>query len=114
MTWLNEGKTCPDDNCSLGEGDIFPDTMAHREILQLKVRCPNVKEGCDVTMAVADVESHIRQQCGHRRVAQGQRHGESVTCASCGELVPEKSISRYRSLLIPPFNDRIKCFYASF
>ena len=37
ITWLNEGRTCPKDNSSLGEGDIFPDAMAHREILQLSV-----------------------------------------------------------------------------
>ena len=37
MTWLGEGKTCPHDNSSLGEGDIFPDTIANREIMQLLI-----------------------------------------------------------------------------
>ena len=38
MTWLSEGKTCPHDNSSLGEGDIFPDTIAYRDIMQLEIK----------------------------------------------------------------------------
>ena len=50
ITWLNEGRTCPKDNSSLGEGDIFPDAMAHREILQLSVSC----EGLSYVMLSKD------------------------------------------------------------
>ena len=39
MTWLSEGRTCPDDNTTLTPDNIFPDAIARREIQQLTVRC---------------------------------------------------------------------------
>ena len=38
VTWLSEGKTCPDDNTTISINEIFPDAIAKREIQQLKVR----------------------------------------------------------------------------
>ena len=38
MTWLSEGRTCPDDNTTLTPDHIFPDSIARREIQQLSVR----------------------------------------------------------------------------
>ncbi len=66
-------------------GDIFPDPMARREILQLRVRCPTRKqrsandasssssttttatEGCPALIRLADVEHHAAQ-CQHNRL----------------------------------------------
>lgn len=109
MTWLNEGKTCPDDNCSLGEGDIFADAMAHREIMQLRVRCPNTAYGCKTVLHLADVESHLTQ-CDHRQQISQPTVQESVTCKSCGELVPDNSISKHESLICP--NTPVACLFA--
>ena len=60
-------------NQSFFLGDIFPDPIAHREILQLLVKCPlhKTKEGtgkekgkgtgCDAIVRLADVENHAKQ-----------------------------------------------------
>ena len=125
LTWLNEGRTCPKDACSLGEGDIFADTIAHREILQLMVKCPRRKEeggaGCASVMRLSDVENHARQ-CGkdddmQRRRRKNTATDESLTCESCGEVVDEEAAAASASAqsdqrLICP-NAEIACPYTS-
>lgn len=103
LTWLNEGKTCPHDNCSLGEGDIFPDAMAHREIMQLMVKCP--KPGCEAVVRLSDAENHAKSS--HNLEDENQ----SQTCTSCGELVLESLASNQHNLVCP--NVLVACPLAS-
>lgn len=57
-------------------GDLFPDSLAHREILQLFVRCPNARRGCASVMHLSDVDSHAAV-CGHRdKEDEGKAGGE--------------------------------------
>lgn len=121
ITWLNEGRTCPKDNCSLGEGDIFPDAMAHREILQLLVKCPKAAQGCTNVTRLADAPIHV-ERCSFnkepdKKKSQGQTrplslHEESLTCPSCGETVDEISEQHDPKNLICP-NAAIACPFTS-
>ena len=82
-------------------GDIFPDSYANREILQLLVRCPYAKEfGCTSIIPLADVETHA-QECPKARqhnLKSGSNNRsiatESFTCPSCGELTDLPDIQR--------------------
>lgn len=47
---------CPVDNVPLGEGLLFPDNFAKREILGLHVHCPNKKEGCEVKVVLKQLQ----------------------------------------------------------
>ena len=116
LTWLNEGRTCPKDNCSLGEGDISADTMAHREIMQLLVHCPFQDNGCKTVKRLADAENHAAQ-CSvklQKKPANGgviSRLESSVTCGSCGEAVDEEGGDQHKPLICP--NELIACPYTS-
>ncbi|XP_069133693.1 TNF receptor-associated factor 6-like isoform X1 [Argopecten irradians] len=60
--WLRETEAeprCPVDNAPLGEGQIFPDNFAKREILALLVKCPNHKEGCDTQVVLKQLQKHL-------------------------------------------------------
>lgn len=105
MTWLGEGRTCPDDNCSLGEGDIFADASANREILQLLIKCPNSEAGCQSIFRLADVESHLTG-CKF----QG-RYSESSSCPECGDLVNSTSSQTVHSKLICP-RVQVACLFS--
>lgn len=131
ITWLNEGRTCPKDNSSLGEGDIFPDAMAHREILQLSVRCPFRERGCQGVTNLSDADSHA-ENCSYKENTARERIGfsrmESQTCGSCGEVVDteqeedenktrkhpqmQQQTQSQQSQLICP-NQEVACPYAS-
>lgn len=57
--WLSdEKKKCPIDNEDLTVGKMFPDNFAKREILSMKVRCPNRKMGCNTCVELKHVEEH--------------------------------------------------------
>ncbi|KAG7159314.1 TNF receptor-associated factor 6-A-like [Homarus americanus] len=52
---------CPIDNTPLTEADLFPDSCAEREILQLKpVMCPNE---CAATVLQRELEQHLTCEC---------------------------------------------------
>lgn len=51
-------KKCPIDNEDLTVGKMFPDNFAKREILSMKVRCPNRKMGCNTCVELKHVEEH--------------------------------------------------------
>lgn len=48
------GHKCPIDNEILLENQLFPDNFAKREILSLKVKCPN--KGCSQKMELRHLE----------------------------------------------------------
>lgn len=100
ITWLEDGKTCPGDNSTLGEGEIFPDTIANREILQLLVRCPN--EGCGQEFRLGDLEVHL-SNCAYTE------EKDLPFCPSCGELVASPSLSSHQQLVCP--NSRVACLF---
>lgn len=55
--FLSDGKKkCPIDNEDLTVGKMFPDNFAKREILSMKVRCPNRKMGCNTCVELKHVE----------------------------------------------------------
>ena len=89
----------PFDNSTfhISKGDIFPDTYANREILQLLVRCPYSKQyGCNSIIPLADVEAHAEECTRKRQPPKGNRSNatESFTCPSCGELTDLPDIQR--------------------
>ncbi|NP_001089863.1 TNF receptor-associated factor 6-A [Xenopus laevis] len=55
----NAGHKCPVDNEILMEKQLFPDNFAKREILSLRVKCPNL--GCTDTMELRHLEHHLVQ-----------------------------------------------------
>lgn len=55
------GQKCPIDNEILLENQLFPDNFAKREILSLRVKCPN--KGCDQKMELRQLEDH-QLHCG--------------------------------------------------
>ena len=81
VTWLSEGKTCPHDNTNITIADIFPDTIANREILQLRVECPH----CGLVFSLADCQSHLTS-C-HLRPSLEPGVTESPSCPECGDLL---------------------------
>lgn len=58
---------CPVDNTPLTEVDLFPDSCAEREILQLSVKCPNHGLGCRRTVDLMYIEHHT-QACSFQPV----------------------------------------------
>ncbi|XP_064599871.1 TNF receptor-associated factor 6-like [Liolophura sinensis] len=58
--WLSEHETrrCPADNEPITKAQLFPDNFAKREILSLRVRCPNAKHGCDSVVELGKVQEH--------------------------------------------------------
>jgi len=109
MTWLGEGKTCPHDNCILGDGNIFPDTIANREIMQLLVYCPNSSIGCQASLPLSECEAHLSICKFQPKYPRNQ--SESVTCTTCGELVEDVAMSRHLSLICP--NKMVACSFTS-
>ncbi|XP_066980172.1 TNF receptor-associated factor 6-like [Macrobrachium rosenbergii] len=51
---------CPVDNTPLLESDLFADSCAEREILQLKVKCPNHALGCSTVVDLMYIEHHTQ------------------------------------------------------
>ncbi|XP_076035019.1 TNF receptor-associated factor 6-like [Oratosquilla oratoria] len=49
---------CPVDNTLMSERDLFPDSCAEREILQLKVKCPNQSLGCTQKLDLMYIDHH--------------------------------------------------------
>lgn len=65
---ISEGKChCPLDNKVLTENDMFPDSCVEREILQLRVKCPNYTLGCSRTVDLNYVDAHT-QGCDYQPV----------------------------------------------
>lgn len=57
--WIRESESrCPVDNQRLNQSDLFPDNYAKREVLNLNVKCPNYKKGCDLIVTLSDVQNH--------------------------------------------------------
>ena len=50
---------CPVDNQSLTKSELFPDNYAKREILNLTVKCPNYKKGCDQVVTLSDIQVNL-------------------------------------------------------
>ncbi|XP_043212115.1 TNF receptor-associated factor 6-like [Amphibalanus amphitrite] len=62
LAWLRrEREQCPQDNQPLTENDIYPDNYTRREILQLRVHCPNSKSGCPTLVELANVDRHLTE-----------------------------------------------------
>ena len=129
LTWLNEGKSCPHDNASLGEGiifsllspfwgcickciyafffptgDLFPDVSIAREISQLQVHCPM---GCEAVMAVSKVENHV---CPSAAPTANQEVSDSP-CPHCGQSIELKFEPKRSHQLICPYVP-VACLYA--
>ena len=104
ITWLSEGRTCPEDNTPLNVEDIFPDTIADREIQQLRVRCAG--DECEHVSSVHDYHHH-QSQC---HLIQ-KTSSESVTCPQCGELLDQSHDHRHKTLICP--NVKVACMFAS-
>ena len=108
VTWLSEGKTCPHDNTAISLADIFPDTIANREIQQLLVRCPD----CQLVCCLAEYERH---QCGQRSdlaLQEASGVSESSSCPQCGDLLQEVSASAaHRDLICP--NQLVACSFTA-
>lgn len=64
---------CPVDNTPLTEADLFPDSCAEREILQLSVKCPNHGLGCRRTVDLMYIEHHT-QACSFQ---------VNLVCSAC-------------------------------
>ena len=121
MTWLSEGRTCPDDNTTLTPDHIFPDSIARREIQQLSVRlalcldsfvkslndpscrCVHAGQGCQEIMTVAQVPDHL-STCPFSRLSDDQ----ILTCPQCGDtldLEPDQELdpvlSSHQALVCP-------------
>lgn len=60
-------RRCPIDNTPLKETDLFPDSCAEREVLQLRVRCPNTSLGCSQVLDLMYIEHHT-QACSFQPV----------------------------------------------
>nr|AKD94181.1 tumor necrosis factor receptor-associated factor 6 [Portunus trituberculatus]AKD94182.1 tumor necrosis factor receptor-associated factor 6 [Portunus trituberculatus] len=60
-------RRCPIDNTPLKETDLFPDSCAEREVLQLRVRCPNTSLGCTQVLDLMYIEHHT-QACSFQPV----------------------------------------------
>jgi TNF receptor-associated factor 6 len=95
--WLAEGRTCPEDGCSLGEGDIFPDGIAEREIRQLAVRC----RACQAEVRLGELEHHLAACSPDRQVAPG--------CQECGEVVAAPGLPDHQGLVCP--DSRVACLF---
>ena len=110
VTWLTEGKTCPHDNTNITLANIFPDTFANREILQLRVECPH----CGLVCSLSDCESHIPSCHLKPRLEPGVT--ESPSCPECGELLhlqhqPEHHQDSHRRLVCP--HTQVACSFAT-
>ena len=105
VTWLTQGRTCPHDNNNISLLDIFPDTIAHREIQQLRVSCPH----CTLAYSLADIESHITS-C-HRSSEPELGVTESSVCPQCGELLSQEQSGHPRHLVCP--KEPVSCAFTN-
>ncbi len=118
--------------CLLFTGDIFPDAMANREILQLIVRCPTRKNRssssssapkCPALIRLSDAERHAAQCQYNSRVRNPSSNGTSLnggggnsnndTCTTCGESVGDvgNSHNAGQSVICP--NALVACPFTS-
>ena len=98
--------------------------MAHREILQLLVKCPHAKAGCTTLMHLGDVQSHVQICSHHHGQAQATAAAasanpeaippalkETLTCEACGELLENEAgddlNNRHKAMICP--NVKIAC-----
>lgn len=58
LLYRDAGQKCPIDNEILLENQLFPDNFAKREILSLRVKCPN--KGCDQKMELRQLEVGVQ------------------------------------------------------
>ncbi|XP_078490796.1 zinc finger protein [Ciona intestinalis] len=56
--------SCPVDQRTLFSNQLFQDRSAHREVLDLKAKCPNI--GCNLVVELRNIKDHITK-CPHRR-----------------------------------------------
>ncbi|XP_006816048.1 TNF receptor-associated factor 6-like [Saccoglossus kowalevskii] len=92
------GSKCPIDNTPLSFSSLFPDNFAKREILGLRVKCPN--PGCTFVFELRNLEEHnlkcdfYQEQCGlncglliHRKSMEIHQKNECakrlVSCEYC-------------------------------
>uniref|UniRef100_A0A8D0BBY8 TNF receptor-associated factor n=1 Tax=Salvator merianae TaxID=96440 RepID=A0A8D0BBY8_SALMN len=109
------GHKCPIDNEILLENQLFPDNFAKREILSLKVKCPN--NGCNHKMELRHLEEH-QLHCGFASEKCPQCQGlfqknklkdhvnqecprRQVSCPNCAIRMPyeEKEVHDQQCLL---------------
>ena len=105
LTWLSEGKTCPHDNTNITLADIFPDTIANREILQLRVECPH----CGLVCTLAESQSHLTSCQLRPSLEPGVT--ESLSCPECGDLLPLLPLHHQELHLVCP-NALVACSFA--
>lgn len=88
--WLRDSEgRCPVDNERLQEHQLFPDNFAKREILSLKVKCPNVKEGCDSIFILKQLGKHF-EQCNY----------VSIPCPNkCTDILLRKDLDQHLTKL---------------
>ena len=118
LTWQSEGMTCPYDKCTIGEGDLFPDSEAAEAIGRLRVKCPFSKaRDCPVILPIVQMLDH-EAQCASEAygsqlptTSRNKHEQESLTCPSCGELLDStafSTISNKKHNLICP-NAQVAC-----
>ncbi|XP_048356744.1 TNF receptor-associated factor 6-like [Sphaerodactylus townsendi] len=82
------GQKCPIDNEILLENQLFPDNFAKREILSLRVKCPN--KGCDQKMELRQLEDH-QLHCGFA----------SEECSQCQGCFQKNQLQQHIMLECP-------------
>ncbi|XP_045603666.1 TNF receptor-associated factor 6 isoform X2 [Procambarus clarkii] len=90
---------CPIDNTPLTEADLFPDSCAEREILQLKVKCPNHALGCTRTIDLMYIEHHT-QACSFQLHLLTCVH-VVVSCEMCGTMVARGDVATHMTETCP-------------
>ena len=75
----NEGISCP--KCNQTGFSTFPDKALGREIKELKVYCPNKKDGCGWTGELLRVDDHLNK-C-------------EIACSKCKQMVHFTTMSRH-------------------
>jgi len=108
VTWLSEGKTCPDDNTTISINEIFPDAIAKREIQQLKVRCSNFEKGCDIVFQLSEQDEHLAK-CPHQSPAHVNNGHDSTTCPQCGDILDKTIATSHQTLVCP--NVTVACSF---
>ena len=75
----NEDISCP--KCHQPGFNTFPDKALEREIKELKIYCPNKKDGCGWTGELSRVDNHLNE-C-------------EITCRKCKQIVYFTTMSRH-------------------
>ncbi|KAK3891733.1 hypothetical protein Pcinc_004378 [Petrolisthes cinctipes] len=88
-------RRCPVDNNPLTEADLFPDSCAEREILQLTVRCPNHTLGCSYNINLQYIDNHT-QACPYQPVMCPNECSATVLQKELDEHLTSKCVLRVK------------------